>query len=386
MKVRIRQSYKKAKAMPAPGGGVPKLAFLLTGGGTGGHVIPAIAVARELRRRGHQPFFVGTREGMESKLVPRESFPIEYVEIGGLKRVGWRQTLRTMAQLPLAVYKAWRILKRHQPAAVFSMGGYVAGPATIAAWLRRCPIVLMEPNAMPGMANRYAGKLASRALLSFEEAKQYFPARKVAMTGLPVRSEFFEIQPKAPSGELTVLVTGGSRGSRRLNEAGRASWGLFLRDNVHVRWIHQSGPQDFEEMAEAFAASGAQGEVVAFVDNMPGAFAACDLVVCRSGAGAVAELAAAGKPSILVPFPYAADQHQLKNAEAMAKAGAARLILDRELTGEELFHTIRDIARDPGVLREMGTAARRLAAPQATRRTVEILEEEAALALGWRAS
>ncbi|MBL8221039.1 MAG: glycosyltransferase, partial [Bryobacterales bacterium] len=189
MKVRIRQTYKakNAQAAPAPGGGVHKLPFLLTGGGTGGHVIPAIAVARELRRRGHHPFFVGTKEGMESKLVPKESFPIEYVEIGGLKRVGWKQTLRTVLQLPLAVWKALRIVMKHQPAAVFSMGGYVAGPATIAAWLLRCPIVLMEPNAMPGMANRYAGKLASRALLSFEEAKAFFPARKVEMTGLPVR-------------------------------------------------------------------------------------------------------------------------------------------------------------------------------------------------------
>jgi len=388
MKVRIRQTYKskKAQATPAPGGGVHKLPFLLTGGGTGGHVIPAIAVARELRRRGHHPFFVGTKEGMESKLVPKESFPIEYIEIGGLKRVGWKQTLRTVLQLPLAVWKALRIVRKHQPAAVFSMGGYVAGPATIAAWLLRCPIVLMEPNAMPGMANRHAGKLASRALLSFVEAKAFFPARKVEMTGLPVRNEFFEIEPKAPSGELTVLVTGGSRGSRRLNEAGKASWGLFLKEQVHVRWIHQSGSQDFDEMSAAFSASGATGEVVPFVDNMPRAFSQCDLVVCRSGAGAVAELAAAGKPAILVPFPYAADQHQLKNAEAMAKAGAARLILDRELTGEELFHTIRDFARQPGQLLEMGAAARKFAAPHAAKRTVEILEEESARALGWKAS
>lgn len=386
MKVRIRQSYKKAKAAPAPGGGVRKLAFLLTGGGTGGHVIPAIAVARELRRRGHQPFFVGTKEGMESKLVPRESFRIEYIEIGGLKRVGLRQTLRTLAQLPLAVWKALRIVQRNRPAAVFSMGGYVAGPATIAAWLLRCPVVLMEPNAMPGMANRYMGKIASRALLSFEEAKKYFPAHRVEMTGLPVRGEFFEIPPKAPSAELTVLVTGGSRGSRRLNEASRASWPLFVKDNVHVRWIHQSGSQDYEAMSAAFTASGATGEVIPFIDNMPKAFANSDLVVCRSGAGAVSELAAAGKPSILVPFPYAADQHQLRNAEAMAKAGAARLILDQELTGVELFHTIRDLARQPAQLAEMGSAAKSFAAPHAARRAVEILEEEAARAMGWKTS
>lgn len=374
MKLRIRS---KGQPHRTPG---KTATFVLTGGGTGGHVIPAIAVARELQRRGHKLVFVGTREGMESKLVPKENFPIEFIEIGGLKRVGLRQTLRTLVQLPLAVMRSLRILQRHQPAAVFSMGGYVAGPATIAAWLLRRPVVLMEPNAMPGMVNRYMGRFTSRALLSFPEAKAFFPQDRVEMSGLPVRAEFFQIEPKPRSSKLTVLVTGGSRGSRRLNEAGKASWPLFQKQSFPIRWLHQTGSDDQAGMAQAFTESGSEGQVVAFVDNMPQAFAQSDLVVCRSGAGAVAELAAAGKPSILVPFPYAADQHQLRNAEAMSKAGAARLILDKECTGEELFHTIQTMANEPGLLERMGRAARGFAAPQAAQRAADILEQEAGCA------
>ncbi|MCC6366963.1 MAG: undecaprenyldiphospho-muramoylpentapeptide beta-N-acetylglucosaminyltransferase [Bryobacterales bacterium] len=377
MKVRIRHLYKRKKASASGKGSARQFTFLLTGGGTGGHVIPAIAVARELRKRGHRTFFVGTREGLESKLVPPENMPLEFVEIGGLKRVGWRQALRTVWQLPAAVVRSMQLIRRYRPAAVFSMGGYVAGPATLAAWILRRPVVLMEPNAMPGMANRYMAKIAARACLSFPEAKEFFPADRVEMTGLPVRSEFFEIPKKAPGGKLTVLVTGGSRGSRRLNDAGKASWPLFQANQAAIRWIHQTGSQDYAEMAAAFRELGCEGLVAPFIENMPQAFAQSDLIVCRSGAGAVAELAAAGKPSILVPFPFAADEHQLRNAEAMSKAGAARLVLDKEMTGEELFHTVQSLTAEPGLLERMGQAARQFARPSAARRAAEILEEEA---------
>jgi UDP-N-acetylglucosamine--N-acetylmuramyl-(pentapeptide) pyrophosphoryl-undecaprenol N-acetylglucosamine transferase len=383
MRVRIRHTYKRVSKPPAPAPGVRKLAFLMTGGGTGGHVIPAIAVARELRRRGHSAFFLGTREGLESKLVPPESFPIEYISIGGLKRVGLRQTVRTMLLLPAAVMKSMLLIHKYKPAAVFSMGGYVSGPATIAAWLMARPVVLMEPNAMPGMANRYMAKLARRALLSFPEARQFFPPGRVEMTGLPVRAEFFALPSRPPSGTLTVLVTGGSRGSRRLNEAGKESWPLFQRAKFPIRWIHQTGSTDFADISAAFQASGNEGQVVPFLENMPQAFAQSDLIVCRSGAGAVSEIAAAGKPSVLVPFPFAADHHQLRNAESMSKAGAARLILDQECTGQELFHTIQQMAGEPGLLDRMGKAARAFAKPDAAKRAVEILEEEAIRSVGW---
>lgn len=391
MRVKVRyQRGRRRRAQPsAPASAtfapdLNKLTFLMAGGGTGGHVIPLIAVARELRRRGHQPFFIGTRQGLESRLVPPENFPIHYIEIGGLNRVGWKQTLRTLWQLPVAVVQAMRAIRRYRPAAVFSLGGYVAGPAVIAAWLLGRPIVLMEPNAMPGMVNRYLARIARRALLSFAEAGRFFPKDRAELTGLPVRSEFFSIPRRKAGEKLTVLVTGGSRGSRRLNEAGKASWELFRYNQFPVRWIHQTGSADFEEFSKAFAEAGAEGVVAPFIEDMPHIFAQADLVVCRAGAGAVSELAAAGKPSVLVPFPYASDQHQLRNAEAFSRAGAARLILDQEMNGEELFLCIKALATQPELLAQMGDHARQFARPGAARRAVEVLEEEAARAAGWR--
>ncbi|MBL8232551.1 MAG: undecaprenyldiphospho-muramoylpentapeptide beta-N-acetylglucosaminyltransferase [Bryobacterales bacterium] len=383
MKVRIRLPKRSEREAPVLRS-IPKLSFLMAGGGTGGHVIPAIAVARELQRRGHRPFFIGTREGLEGRLVPKESFPIEFVDIGGLKRVGWRQTVRTLIQLPIGIWKSMGYIRKHRPAAVFSMGGYVAGPATLAAWLLGLPIVLMEPNAVPGLVNRYIGKVARRALLSFPDAASHFSRTPVELTGLPVRADFFNLIAKEPGAKFTVLLTGGSRGSRRLNQAAQESWSAFRESGFPIRWIHQTGSQDFEEIKRAFEAAGCDGQVVPFLENMPKAFAQADIVICRSGAGAVSELAAAGKPSILVPFPFAADEHQLKNAESMAKAGAARLILDKECTGAELYHQLQQLASEPGLLDRMGEAARKFAHPQAAVRAVQVLEEEAARAAGWK--
>lgn len=355
-----------------------KLTFAMAGGGTGGHVIPLIAVARELRGRGHDVFFVGTREGLEGRLVPKEHFPIEFITIGGLKRVGMLRTLRTLWQLPLSVARCLGILRKRKPAGVFSLGGYVAGPVTLAAWLIGIPIVLMEPNAMPGMANRKMARFVKRALVSFEPAGKYFPSRKVEVSGLPVRAEFFSVPKKTRSGELTVLLTGGSRGSHRLNEAAKASWRLFREQQVSVKWIHQTGRDEFESMQRDFAEAGANGRIVPFLDDMPAAFAESDLIVCRSGAGAVAEVAAAGKPAIFVPFPFAADDHQLKNAEVLATAGAAKLIADRDFTGSALFDAVTEITGRPGVLEEMGEKARQFAHQDAAQRAASILEQEAA--------
>lgn len=347
---------------------------MMAGGGTGGHVIPALAVARELRRRGHRCVFVGTRRGLEVRLVPPEGFPLEFIEIGPLKRVGLVRAGRTLTELPLRVLQAWALLARLRAAAVFSMGGFAAGPVALAACLRRTPLVVMEPNAMPGFTNRRLGRWVTRALLSFPEAGRFFPPSKWEVTGLPVREEFFRLPRKPREAVLTVLITGGSQGSRTLNEAAREAWPLFRRGPVPVRLLHQTGPQAFAGLAEAFRASGLEGEILPFIDDMPGAFARSDLVVCRSGAGAVAELAAAGKPSILVPFPYAADDHQLRNAEAMAAAGAARLVVDGEMNGARLYEEVTRLAQEPGRLEEMGEAARRLARPQAAARAAEVLE------------
>lgn len=349
----------------------------MAGGGTGGHVIPALAVARELRARGHEVFFVGTERGMESRLVPDDGFELEKIEIGGLARVGLKRTLRTLAELPVSTIHCSRLLGRRRVAAVFSLGGYVAGPPVAAALLRRVPVILMEPNAEPGFTNRAIARFARRALVSFEETLRHFPAGRGEVTGLPVREAFFQLPDPPAGGRVSLLITGGSQGSRTLNNAGRQSWRLFREAGVDVRIVHQSGRNGFEALRDEFATAGLAGEVVEFIGDMPAAFADASIVVCRAGAGAVSEVAAAGRPSILVPFPFAAGDHQTRNAEAMARAGAARMIPDADLTGERLFSAVMELVRDPDALRRMGQAARRMARPGAAKRAADLLEEAA---------
>jgi UDP-N-acetylglucosamine--N-acetylmuramyl-(pentapeptide) pyrophosphoryl-undecaprenol N-acetylglucosamine transferase len=346
----------------------------MAGGGTGGHVVPLLAVARELKALGHQPVFIGTRHGFEATLVPAAGFPLQFIEIGGLKRVGAVRTLRTLAQLPLGVGKVMGMWCRERPAAVFSLGGYAAGPVVLAALLRRLPIVVMEPNAMPGLTNRQIGRFVTRALLNFPESAKFFPKGKSEITGLPVRPQFFAIAPKRPDAKFTVLITGGSQGSRTLNEAARGSWTYFQEARLPVRFIHQTGSAAHEALARKFADSGMEGQVLPFIDDMPAAFAQADLVICRAGAGAMAELAAAGKPSVLVPLPGAADQHQLRNAEAFANAGAAQLVLDHDMDGGRLFEEVGRLRSQPDLLRQIGERARQFAHPQAARRAAEAVE------------
>jgi UDP-N-acetylglucosamine--N-acetylmuramyl-(pentapeptide) pyrophosphoryl-undecaprenol N-acetylglucosamine transferase len=346
--------------------------FVMAGGGTGGHVIPALAVARELGSRGHAVRFIGTRRGIEAKLVPAAGFPIDWIEIGGLNRVGLRQTIMSLAELPVSAWQAARLLDRAAPvSAVFSMGGYVAGPVLIAALWKRLPVVVMEPNAVPGFTHRKLARFVAKALVSFEETVRYFPKGRAEVTGRPVADEFFAIAPKQRADVVTVLITGGSQGSRTLNRAAEESWPIWTKNSV--RLIHQTGERAYADLAPKFLASGVAGEISAFLDDMPRAFAEADVIVSRAG-GTVSEIAAAGRPSILVPLPSAADQHQLRNAQAFEKAGAARLVLDRELTGARLVEEITRLAEEPGMLEKMSTAARALARPGAARRAADVLE------------
>jgi UDP-N-acetylglucosamine--N-acetylmuramyl-(pentapeptide) pyrophosphoryl-undecaprenol N-acetylglucosamine transferase len=347
----------------------------MAGGGTGGHVIPALAVARELRRRGHEAFFVGTSRGIEARLVPAEGFELQLIEIAGLNRVGWRRQLATLGRLPLTTFACRKLLRG--VSAVFSMGGYAAGPPVAAALRRRIPVVVMEPNAVPGFTNRLIARFVRRALISFPETARYFPPGRTEVSGLPVREAFFRIPPRPISGRLSILITGGSQGSGALNEAGRLSWPLFRASGLAVRMVHQTGPAQFERLRDEFARSGIEGRVAPFIEDMPGAFAEADLVVCRSGAGAVSELAAAGKPSVLVPFPFAADDHQTRNAEAMERGGAARLVKDSQMNGETLFRLAAELSRAAETLARMGAAARQFARPGAAARAAAILEEAA---------
>jgi UDP-N-acetylglucosamine--N-acetylmuramyl-(pentapeptide) pyrophosphoryl-undecaprenol N-acetylglucosamine transferase len=355
----------------------------MAGGGTGGHVIPAIAVARELARAGHEAFFVGTERGVEARLVPAAGFRLEKIRVGGIKNLGLFTKLTSGWRLVAETVSQWRNFGVWKPDAVFSMGGYVAGPPVLAGLLRGVPVVVMEPNAIPGATNRWISGRVSRALISFEETRRFFPADRTELSGLPVRAEFFSVMPKEPGAEFTVLITGGSQGSRTLNEAARASWPLF-RDGTSaargIRFVLQTGTTMHADLAKEFAATGLAGEVAPFIGDMPGAFAQADLIVCRAGAGAVSELAAAGKPSVLVPFPFAADDHQTKNALVLERAGAAILSTDKNWTGARLFEVVNELRADPDRLRAMGAAARALARPDSARRAAEILVFEASKA------
>jgi UDP-N-acetylglucosamine--N-acetylmuramyl-(pentapeptide) pyrophosphoryl-undecaprenol N-acetylglucosamine transferase len=351
--------------------------FCMAGGGTGGHVIPALAVARELRTRGHEVYFVGTERGVENRLVPAAGFPLEHVELGGLKNVSALTRLASLWGLLRSTAGQFGRFGARRPDAVFSMGGYVAGPPVLAALLRRVPLVVMEPNAAPGFTNRYIGRWVARALVGFEETARFFPQGRTEVTGLPVREEFFELPVKPAAETFTVLITGGSQGSRTLNNAARESWPLFRKAGAKIRLLHQTGPAMFEELNAAWQGAGLEGEISPFIGDMPAAFAQADLVICRSGAGAVSEVAAAQKPSVMIPFPFAADQHQLRNAEAFERAGAAILSLDKDWTGERFFRIVMELAGGRTRLQAMGEAAKKLARRGAARRAADILEKAA---------
>ena len=351
--------------------------FLLTGGGTGGHVFPALAVASVLRERGHRLLFAGTREGMESRLVPDAGYEMEFIRSGALNRVGLRRQFDTAMRLPAGIAGAAQLLRRFRPHAVFSMGGFVAGPVMIAAALSRIPMIVMEPNAVPGFANRKIARHVYRALLGFESAQRWFPPGRSEVTGLPVRPEFFALQP-SPHEAFTLLITGGSRGARTLNRASRESWRFFCDRGADLRIVHQSGPAEHEALARAFAESGLKGEVVPFIPDMARAFTEADLVVARAGAGAVNEIAAAGIPAVLVPLPFAADDHQRKNAQALVDAGAARMVPDAALDGQRLFQEVEALRSDRAALDRMRTLVRHFAHPGAAERAAEVLEEAAA--------
>ncbi len=355
---------------------MPPSLFILTGGGTGGHVFPALAVAQVLKSRGHQVLFVGTPDGIEARLVPQAGYPIEFIRVSGLNRVGFRHQIRSAAELPMSVFKAWLLLRRLRPQAVFSMGGYAAGPITIAAAFSGVPLVVMEPNAVPGITNRKLGKRVYRALVGFETTRSWFPAGRAEVTGLPVRPEFFEIAPPLNQ-TFTLLITGGSQGARTLNRAARESWHLFRDSRTPIRIIHQSGAAENKALADEFANMQIQGEVIPFISDMARAFAQADLVIGRAGAGSVNEIAAAGVPSVLIPFPFAADDHQRKNAEALVDAGAARMILDREFTGKRLFDEVELLRENTALMAAMREKIRAFAHPGAAGRAADVLEEAA---------
>ena len=342
------------------------LRVLIAGGGTGGHVIPALAIARELRdRHGAEVRMLGTERGLEVKLVPEAGFPLDLIRVGQLNNVSLATRLRTMGNLPLGITRASALVRRFRPGVVVGVGGYASGPAMMAAQMLRVPTLAYEPNAVPGLANRLIGRRVTAAAVNFAQTAEYF--RNAIVTGVPVRQAIFEIKPRAAGLPPRLLITAGSQGARIFNETMPLILKALLQAVPSLTLLHQSGPRAFDTTLEAYAKSGADAgrwEVRPFIDDMPAQYAACDLVLARAGS-TVAELAAAGKPSLLVPFPQAADDHQRRNAEILEHAGAARMIVQSQLTPELLLATLTELLTDSSQLLQMGSRARSLAHPGA---------------------
>jgi UDP-N-acetylglucosamine--N-acetylmuramyl-(pentapeptide) pyrophosphoryl-undecaprenol N-acetylglucosamine transferase len=339
---------------------------ILAGGGTGGHVIPALAIAQQLQKDyAAEVLFIGTARGIENRLVPASGFDLRLVQVGALNRVSLKTRLKTIFDLPRAVWDSRRILSEFRPGVVIGVGGYASGPAMLAAILRRVPTLVFEPNFVPGFANRLVGPLVSGAAVHFAETGRYF--RRCEVTGVPVREAFFQIANQHPNNTKTLLVFGGSQGAHAINQVVMDSVADLRQRVPGIHIVHQTGERDYNDAQAAYAKLGGSVEAHRFIDDMPAAFARADLLICRSGASTVAEVTAAGKPAVFVPFPRAADDHQKRNAEALERVGAAVMLEESKLTSESLVDAVSKLFTDPSRLQKMGDAARKLSHPNAAR-------------------
>jgi UDP-N-acetylglucosamine--N-acetylmuramyl-(pentapeptide) pyrophosphoryl-undecaprenol N-acetylglucosamine transferase len=339
---------------------------VLAGGGTGGHVIPALAIAHELKAcYGAELLFIGTSRGIENRLVPAAGYRLERVEIGALKKVSMATRMKTLFDLPRAIIRAKVILNEFRPDVVIGVGGYASGPAMLAAVFGGIPTVAFEPNVVPGFANKVVGMMVSMAAVQFPETCHYF--NRCRVTGVPVRQDFFKMSrgARCPDCPPTLLVFGGSQGAHAINQAVMDSLEALRRELPDLHIVHQLGERDYEAAQAAYLRVDFSAELSPFINEMPGAFRKADLLLCRSGASTVAEITAAGKPAILVPFPAATDDHQTRNAEALVNAGAAVLLKESELTPQRLVATVKELLGNRAKLRDMGQAARKLAHPNA---------------------
>lgn len=351
---------------------------ILAGGGTGGHVIPALAIAQELRARYEaEVLFVGTQRGIETRLVPAAGFELRLVQVGALNRVDTATRLKTLFDLPRAIFASAQIIREFRPDVMIGVGGYASGPAMLAAAFTGVPSVAFEPNVVPGFANRIVAPMVSAAAVHFPATRRYF--RNAHVTGVPVRAAFFQVPPRPADRRPTLLVFGGSQGAHAINEAVLQALPKLAVSVPDLHVIHQTGEKDYVQAQEAYLSQSLTAEVSPFIDDMPAAFARADLLLCRSGASTVAEITAAGKVAIFVPLPTAADDHQRQNAQSLADAGAAKLLLQPELTADRLVNEIAALLRDRARLAQMSAAARRLSHPNAAAQIADLAARAAGL-------
>lgn len=352
---------------------------LIAAGGTGGHIYPGIAIANEIiaRDAANEILFVGTARGLEKKIVPENGFQLSLINSAGLKNVGIVGKIKGLTLLPKSFLEARAVIRQFRPHVVVGAGGYVSGPVLLMAAIMGVPTLVMDSNALPGFTNRQLAKFVDKAALTFDAALSFF-GKKGVVTGNPVRKEFFEVPQKDLSNTFHVLIFGGSQGARAINNAmiDALAYLESFATNDKLTVTHQTGENDFENVRSAYENSKfANADVRPFISDIFVEFGKADLVICRAGATTCAEVAAAGKAAIMIPFPGAADDHQRKNAEALVEKGAAKMILQTDLSGEILATEIRSLIEQPDNIIAMSTAAKLMSRPNAAEVTVDLIEE-----------
>jgi UDP-N-acetylglucosamine--N-acetylmuramyl-(pentapeptide) pyrophosphoryl-undecaprenol N-acetylglucosamine transferase len=348
-----------------------RLRAVIAGGGTGGHLYPGIAVARELLRRSPESVvtFAGTARGIESRIVPREGFELDLLRSAGLKGASMAAIIRGVALVPVGMVDGWRIISRRSPDVVIGVGGYSSGPVVAMAALRAIPTLLLEQNAVPGVTNRILGHFVKAAAVTFDSTATHF-GRRAFVAGNPVRPEFFAYagaRAERPAGPPRILIFGGSQGAHAINVAMVEAAPRLAASPGRMAITHQTGERDLELVRDGYRRAGLEARVEPFLFTMDREMTAADLIVCRAGATTIAELTAAGRPAVFVPLPTAADDHQRRNAQVLVAAGAAEVIEQKELTGERLAGLILGLAGDAARRAAMSEAARRMARPDAAR-------------------
>jgi UDP-N-acetylglucosamine--N-acetylmuramyl-(pentapeptide) pyrophosphoryl-undecaprenol N-acetylglucosamine transferase len=348
---------------------------IIAGGGTGGHLFPGIAVARDIERRkpGSKILFVGAEQGIETRIVPKEGFELRTLPVGGIKGLGITRQIRNLAGMMGGVFKARGILRQFKPDVVIGVGGYASFPVLSAAILGGYPRVIMEQNAIPGLANRVLGKWVNFAAVTDARTQSYFGKRAV-VTGNPIRPEFKSIPSKLHAAPYTVLIFGGSQGAQSINRAVIEALDNLSDWKDRVKFVHQTGERQLDDVKRAYSSKGFDADVRTFFNNFHEQYAAADLIVSRSGATTVAEIKAAGRTAILIPFPFATDDHQTKNAQAMVDEDAALLIRNSDLNGKRLADTIRELLGNADRLTTIEKNARRIAILDAEARIVDLVE------------
>ena len=353
----------------------PDMKLVIAGGGTGGHLFPGVAIAEEMRARegSAEITFVGTARGIEARVLPELGWPLELIEVSGLKTVGIKGAIKGLFRLPRAWWQARALLKRLQPDAVIGVGGYASGPVVLAAKLRGIPTAICEQNSIPGLTNKILGRLARRVFLSFETSRKFFKPAKIVMAGNPVRRDLvakLTSSAAAHDERIHVLVSGGSLGAVAVNELAAQALIALAKDH-RLAITHQTGEKDLEATAARYREAGVAADCRAFIKDMAATYLAADLVIGRAGATTVAELAIAGKPAVFIPYPFAADNHQELNAQEMADKGAALVFRQADLTADKLVAALRPLLDDPAKRTAMGAAMKTLAKPAAAAAVID---------------